>query len=345
MEPQKFLDSLGGTIKICEVVGKPGNLHDCQNFISNYLADYFSDAKSKVNFGISAYNLAGGHEISLKNLLKNSKNFLQEKGINSRFVNKMFGNVANTAIHDSGLLRHGIELCVFQNRETFIGKTVAVQDFKLYGFRDYERPARDRKSGMLPPKVAQMMINLSGVKPGGIVWDPFCGSGTVLMESLLMGINAIGSDISEKAIEDSSINLKWLEQNFKFKEKWKVFVQDAVKPEKEPKVDAIIAETYLGPPLFKFPGRERVSEILEEASRIIFGFLGKTKLAVPIVLAVPFIKGQRESFYIENFVEKAEKLGYSVSVLDGKQKSLLYDRPDQITGREIFKLKKRSIEN
>ena len=212
----------------------------------------------------------------------------------------MFKSVANTAIHDSGLLRHGIEICTFSSKRIYITKTVAVQDFKMYGFRDYERPARDRRSGMLPPKLAQMMINLSGAQPGQIVWDPFCGSGTILMESLLMGISAIGSDISEKAISDSRENLKWLEHHFKIQNQWKVFVEDARKGGST-KADAIVTETFLGPPLFKFPGKERCAEVFEEVSEIVFGFLEKVESGIPIVLAIPFIKGQREHFHIEEF--------------------------------------------
>ena len=347
LEPQKFLNSLGGSIKICEVIDEVRNLENCPEFINEYLLEKYADHETKINFGVSVYNLAGKDEIFLKSTLKSIKNFLKENGKKVRFVNKMFKNVANTAIHDNGLLRHGVEICVFgglneSGEEIYhIAKTVAVQDFKMYGFRDFERPARDQRSGMLPPKLAQVMINLSGVKAGKVLWDPFCGSGTVLMEGLLMGINAIGSDISEKAIQDSTQNLEWLNHHFKIKEQWKVFVQDATKPEKTPKADVIIAETYLGPPLFKAPGPGKSQEILEEASDIIFGFLEENTLKCTIVLAVPFIRGQRESFYIENFIEKAEKLGYIVPVLDKQYKSLLYDRPEQVVGREIFKLKSR----
>lgn len=337
--PQRFLDSLGGTIKICEVIGRLTDAKKCQDFISQYLINNFSGARSKVNFGISTYTLSNKHEISLKTLLKNSKISLQQNGIKSRFVNKTSENVANTAIQDSGLLRHGVELCIFEGKEIFIGRTVAVQDFKSYGFRDFERPARDQRSGMLPPKLAQVMINISGAKKGSTIYDPFCGSGTILMEGLLLGMNVTGSDISEKAVSNSVTNLKWLEQNFRFQGKWEVFAKDATKKCNEVKADAIVAETYLGPPTTKEPDETKAKEILEEAAKIIFAFLENLQTKAEIVLAVPFIRSQNRNLCIENFIEKAEKLGYSVLALDNDKKSLLYDRPDQFIGREIFKLK------
>ena len=60
-------------------------------------------------------------------------------------------------------------------------KVVGVQDIDAYSKRDQTRPARDAKVGMLPPKLAQILINLCGpLKPGSVVLDPFCGTGVVL---------------------------------------------------------------------------------------------------------------------------------------------------------------------
>ena len=43
----------------------------------------------------------------------------------------------------------------------FLGQTLVVQPFKVLSKRDFGRPARDDHSGMLPPKLAQIMINLA----------------------------------------------------------------------------------------------------------------------------------------------------------------------------------------
>jgi tRNA G10 N-methylase Trm11 len=57
-----------------------------------------------------------------------------------------------------------------------------VQNIDEYSKRDYSKD-RDMQIGMLPPKLSQMMINLSG---GKTIYDPFVGLGTVLIESLYM---------------------------------------------------------------------------------------------------------------------------------------------------------------
>ena len=103
----------------------------------------------------------------------------------------------------------GAEIVIVQfDKKLFLGKTIAVQPFKELSFRDYGRPARDDYSGMLPPKLAQIMLNLSGAKPADTILDPFCGSGTILTEAMLMGYqDLVGSDVSSKAIEDTGKNI------------------------------------------------------------------------------------------------------------------------------------------
>lgn len=47
-------------------------------------------------------------------------------------------------------------------------------------------------------KLTRVMINLAGLQEGEIVCDPFCGTGTTLLEAESMGIHAIGLDFDEK---------------------------------------------------------------------------------------------------------------------------------------------------
>ncbi len=57
-------------------------------------------------------------------------------------------------------------------------------------------------------KLTRVMINLTGLKEGETVCDPFCGTGTTLLEAESMGIHAIGLDFDEKMCEISKENLK-----------------------------------------------------------------------------------------------------------------------------------------
>ncbi|MDR3282144.1 MAG: RsmD family RNA methyltransferase [Candidatus Methanoplasma sp.] len=52
----------------------------------------------------------------------------------------------------------------------------------------------------LHPKYARTLINLTGVRQGGTVLDPFCGTGGVAIEAAEMGMKAIVSDFDEDMV-------------------------------------------------------------------------------------------------------------------------------------------------
>ena len=143
--------------------------------------------------------------------------------------------------------------------EELLVKTLAVQMFKEYSQRDYGRPYRDAKSGMLPPKLAKIMINLACLKKDQPFCDPFCGSGTILQEAVLMGYtNVIGCDVSQIAIENTRKNLEWLEKKSNLQspisnihiKNIKLIKTDVKNLSRYIKdIAAIVTEPYLGPPL------------------------------------------------------------------------------------------------
>jgi tRNA (guanine10-N2)-dimethyltransferase len=61
----------------------------------------------------------------------------------------------------------------------------------------------------LHPKVARGLVNLSSVKRQGTLLDPFCGTGGILLEAGLLGIQVIGSDVEEKMIDGCRKNLEF----------------------------------------------------------------------------------------------------------------------------------------
>jgi tRNA (guanine10-N2)-dimethyltransferase len=90
---------------------------------------------------------------------------------------------------------------IFTNQENFFGFS-RPDDFS-------KRPKKVRKHPHeLDWKLARVMINLIGLKEGETVCDPFCGTGTTLLEAESMGIKAIGLDFDKKMYEISKENLE-----------------------------------------------------------------------------------------------------------------------------------------
>jgi tRNA (guanine10-N2)-dimethyltransferase len=90
---------------------------------------------------------------------------------------------------------------IFTNEENFFGFSEKI--------KERTRPKKIKKyPHELDWKLTRVMINLTGLKKGQTLCDPFCGTGTTLLESESMGINAIGIDFDQKMCEISRENLK-----------------------------------------------------------------------------------------------------------------------------------------
>lgn len=262
LESEKFscgdeIKKLGGTVKIGVL------LEDA--FGADSLVEELckSVPEGKIIFGISDYRLKALKYKNIKTfqLGLEMKRKLQEKGRSVRFVTSREKVLSSVIVKKEKCN----EFMILEDER--VAKTCAVQEFEEYGFRDYGRPARDALSGMLPPKLAKIMVNLSQAKPQDILLDPFCGSGTILQEAILLGYkNIVGCDISEKAINDTKRNIAWISQNLQLTAyNLQLFQCDVRQISRRiKKADAIVTEPYLGPPLSGRETPKRMQEIFQE---------------------------------------------------------------------------------
>lgn len=65
--------------------------------------------------------------------------------------------------------------------------------------------------GRFYPQLAKAFMNYAGIKKGDTILDPFCGSGTTLVESFLYGVNAVGVDINPIAFLLAKAKVKSLQ--------------------------------------------------------------------------------------------------------------------------------------
>src|SRR3990170_1948268 len=59
----------------------------------------------------------------------------------------------------------------------------------------------------LHPRYARALVNLGRCPPGGLVVDPFCGTGGILLEAALCGFRAQGLDVDAKMVAGASETL------------------------------------------------------------------------------------------------------------------------------------------
>jgi len=318
---------LGGSLKIAEKIEVP---------IFDFLRDL---PEGKITLGVSDYSLRGSARKSQGEALK-LKKVLARHGRSVRVVeNKAASLSSATTLHNglSGGNPRKVELIL---NEGVWWKVVSAQDIDAYAKRDQARPARDAKVGMLPPKLAQILINLCGRLPAGArVLDPFCGTGVVLQEALLMGYSAYGTDISERMVEYSERNLRWLESEGDFS----LSVGDATDFTWSGRIDAVVCEAFLGQPMSLPPAGVKLRAEKERCSEIILGFLrnlaGQISSGTPVVVAVPAWLRPDGRYSRMGIIDEISELGYNVD--NKSRKGLLYCRPNQVVARDIIILRKK----
>jgi len=74
-------------------------------------------------------------------------------------------------------------------------------DVRNPGKRDFFHP------GVMMPRMARTLVNLSCAEPGDLLLDPFCGTGGILIESDILGIRGIGTDFDPLMIDGSRKNM------------------------------------------------------------------------------------------------------------------------------------------
>ena len=321
---QQEFNCLGGQMKVGLVKLKVAKEGVVESLLEVLVADHES---GKLNYGVSLY---GWPERNLRSVLLELKRAFKGAGVSSRFANQNFENISSAQY--KGLSKGKEVLVCRQGSDYYVAEVVGAQDIDAYSKRDYDKPFRDMKVGMLPPKLAQIMINLSGCK--GKLWDPFCGGGVLVMEGLMMGHEMLGSDINEETLEGAARNIEWVKQEFGLKTDTKLFVHDATDPVGDDSFDGIVFEGYLGPPQYRRGYKRELTSIVVELEKLYVDFFKAIKAASfkgPILLALPFFVAKDGDLSLDKVMSKAEKMGFKKSI------HLKYVRNDQQVGREILK--------
>ncbi len=337
---------------------------------------FLKDYKGKGQFGVSIYlldmNLAKPPQRfsqddkaapsafgEPKRLGMTIKTVLTEGGQSIRLVLPEFNALAlaSVAVTKNLLLQKGAEICVLAGQDViYTAKTLVVQDFEDYGRRDYQRPVRDEKQGMIPPKVAQVMLNLSQAQAGQTILDPFCGIGTIVQEGLLLGYRMLGSDINKTAIRGSEVNLEWFRNRYKIAPgKYQIEVADATNCAHlmaSQKVSAIVTEGTLGPVYGIYPKPADIIKNFADLTALYTKTFEEFGKFLPsggrVVICIPAYKKTRDSYEKLGSLDFIKALGYNLvdiitPALAKKLKFLrltdrgtaIYDRKDQVVAREI----------
>lgn len=348
---EKF-SQLGGLIKMAEWLATD-TLEMFLSQTQEHLVQLITSLDSKNFSGSFALNFVGDVPPSLSKKKKalgiEIKKELKKHLRHVRFVESKESITSSVTVKRNKLLRGADLWFVFRGVDIEIFKTVAVQDYEKFSEHDYGRPRHDAKAGMLPPKLARIMLNLAGVDEWSVVYDPFVGSGTVLQEAIDLGVmHVVGSDIVKKAVQDTNENLAWFAKNVDKKITFNVFTSD-IKTVDFPQVKNtthLVGELDLGAPLTQHATHDQATKYAKEASVLANAAIqlaDKLPRLTQCILALPFWylesgdsttttyvapKKLKQRFIPENWKEIFKK---NISPFGG----ILYRRDNQFIGREI----------
>ncbi|MCS7095620.1 MAG: DNA methyltransferase [Candidatus Bathyarchaeota archaeon] len=102
--------------------------------------------------------------------------------------------------------------------KTFLG--ILTGEKLVFGLKVEDIPAKsfiDRRPknrpffhpSAMPPKLARGMVNLARAQIGRLIFDPFCGTGSILIEAALVGCRIIGIDVQRRMVMGCQKNLNY----------------------------------------------------------------------------------------------------------------------------------------
>lgn len=356
-DPKKLIKRLGGTIKIGKILGQSQNDLFSQDFEKDLLTKILPLAKNfshKFFFGFSFYFTKPLSQ-PFRKFLQFSLSFKKILSQNERKVRLVTSknlDLSSVIVQKNHLLDRGFEICFFlDQKDVYLGRTLAVQEFAEASFRDFSRPWHQMSRGILPLQLAKILINLAQIPENAFLLDPFCGFGTILTEALLMNYkNIFGADKDPEAVLATRENLRWLVQKFSLPALFEDKQIQQCEVEKLSQCfpflfQAIITEPYLG------PLRYRKNELLNIGSSLkelyLKAFQEFRKILTPqgkVVFIFPVFKQDKKILKISSLLlPELSKLGFQAKPLIPKpigcfkkSISLIYKRPDQKIWREIF---------
>ncbi len=214
---KKKFDELGGIMRAGVVLGEEKSFEGVQKGITEHVIRNAKKGK-KMKIGIFIGSKQGWKNfgIGLQKTIKQASkgDEYEENKFSVRIVNRDAKNLDSYAVHKEKLLEKGNfeYVCIPLPTGWAWGISIGVQKAFDFAARDMKKPVRDMKVGLMPPKLARIMINMTRDESGNLpakIYDPFCGMGTVLLEGMSLGLKVAGSDLSKKMVEATKKNTQW----------------------------------------------------------------------------------------------------------------------------------------
>ena len=248
----------------------------------------FLEAKS--NFSLSGYGLG---EDDYEGLVRSLLDGLREAGLRKVRLLRPRGD---ELLSEQVVSRRALDVVAFPYHGGFgLGPTAWVPDSASMKQRGTMKPAPHPDIAM-SPRLARTLVNLADLKPGQTILDPFCGSGTILIEAHAKSLRCLGLDSRAARVQQARENLRWSaggvsDRGYDIR---KGDAREASRLLRGTRVDAIVTEPLLLPKLDARPKTRTAEAMVEEAAKVYNDALASMAESVGpdgrIVVVVPMVQ-------------------------------------------------------
>lgn len=244
----------------------------------------------KSNISLSGYGVS---EEDYEDLVRSMLDGLRGSGYKKVRLLRPKGN---ELMAEDVLSRGSFDVTAFPYHGGFaLGPTVWVPSSTSFRQRGTHRPI-PHPDIALSPRLARTLVNLAGTRPGQTLLDPFCGSGTILIEAQSKSLRCLGLDSRASRVQEARENLKWSSSGGgggRYDVR-KGDARDLSRFLRGTKVDAIVTEPLLLPRLEARPRTQTARAMVGEAASVYNDALSAMADSIQpegrIVVVVPLVQ-------------------------------------------------------
>jgi len=285
--PPKYVAELSGAHKCAPVMTMLDSSDGDMTSLTAFMAAHLEE---KGNVSLSGYEIG---EDDYEDLVRSMLDGIREAGLKKVRLLRPQGN---ELLSERVLTREALDAVAFPYRSGFaLGPTTWVPDSTAMRQRGTRKPSPHSEIS-LSPRLARTLVNLTGLKPGQTLLDPFCGSGTILVEGYGKSLRCLGVDSRASRVQEARENIRWsiggvTDRGYDIR---KGDARDLPRMLRGTKVDGIVTEPLLLPQLRARPKTSTAREMIGESAGVYNDALASMAESIHsegrIVVVVPVIQ-------------------------------------------------------
>jgi precorrin-6B methylase 2 len=286
IDPRRIAE-LAGVHKCAPLTAEPESPSGDVSALVDLMVSHLND---KSNLSLSGYGLDGDE---YEELVRSLLDGLRQAGLKKVRLLRPKGD---ELLSEQVISREAFDVVAFPYHGGYgLGPTTWVPDSLSMKQRGTRRPAPHPDIAM-SPRLARTLVNLADLRPGQTILDPFCGSGTILIEAYSKSFRCLGLDSRAARVQQARENLHWsvggvTDRGYDIR---KGDARELSRLLRGTRVDAIVTEPLLLPRLDARPKTSTARAMIEESASIYNDALASMAESIDsegrIVVVVPVVQ-------------------------------------------------------